>query len=60
MRVLLSNECTLSVPLARFPRLLSASDDDRANYLISAVGLHWEALDEDISVPHLLAGYGDR
>jgi hypothetical protein len=32
----------------------------RSDYLISAAGLHWAALDEDISVAHLLAGYGDR
>lgn len=60
MRVLLDDERTLSVPLSRFPRLQRASAEQRSDYLISAVGLHWEALDEDISVEHLLAGYGDR
>lgn len=60
MRVLLDNERTLIVPLWRFPRLQGASAEQRSDYLISALGLHWEALDEDISVAHLLAGYGDR
>lgn len=60
MRVMLDDARTLSVPLSRFPRLLRASAEQRASYLISAAGLHWEALDEDISLAHLLAGYGDR
>jgi hypothetical protein len=48
------------VPLAWFPRLLSASPEQRRAVEISAFGLHWEALDEDISVAGLLAGRGDR
>ena len=33
-----------------------------AAYVISGAGtgLHWEELDEDISVEHLLLGHGDR
>lgn len=51
----------LGVPLAWFPRLLHASAAQRQGYRISpsGQGLHWEALDEDISVPGLLAGHGD-
>jgi hypothetical protein len=46
----------LSVPLVWFPRLQSASPEQRAGWrLIGAgEGIHWEALDEDISVPRLL------
>jgi Protein of unknown function (DUF2442) len=52
---------TLGVPLAWFPRLLHATPAQRLGYRISPSGrgLHWEALDEDISVPGLLAGRGD-
>ena len=50
---------TLSVPLAWFPRLLHASAHQRAQVTLSSRGLHWEALDEDISVDGLLAGVGD-
>jgi len=52
----------LGVPLAYFPRLAKASASKRKKYVISGggVGLHWEALDEDISVPLLLQGYVDR
>lgn len=46
----------LGVPLAWFPRLMKASPAAREAVEISAFGLHWEALDEDISVPALLSG----
>jgi hypothetical protein len=52
----------LSVPLAFFPRLLNATPQQREVYEISGggTGLHWDEIDEDISVKHLLAGIGDR
>jgi hypothetical protein len=46
----------LGVPLAWFPRLLDASPEQRRNVEISRNGLHWDALDEDISIASLLAG----
>lgn len=51
----------LGVPLAFFPRLLQARPEQREAFVISGggLGLHWDALDEDISVPALLAGQGD-
>ena len=49
----------IAVPLAWFPRLLSASPQQREQVELSRYGLHWEALDEDISVAGLLAGQGD-
>jgi hypothetical protein len=61
MWVELSDGRTLGVPLAWFPRLLHASAAQRENYEISfgGTGLHWEAIDEDISVEGLLAGQAD-
>ena len=52
----------LAVPLVYFPRLAQASVAQRKKYIISGggKGLHWEALDEDISVPALLLGEVDR
>ena len=50
---------TIGVPLVWFPRLLRASPDQRADYQLSPGGIHWEALDEDISVAGLLSGQGD-
>jgi hypothetical protein len=49
---------TLGVPLAWFPRLLRATLDERNQVELSRVGLHWEAIDEDISIAGLLAGRG--
>jgi len=60
MWVALSDGRMLGVPLAWFPRLLRASPEQRATCRISRRGLHWDALDEDISVAGLLAGYGDQ
>ena len=62
MWVQLSDGRQLGVPLAYFPRLANATPQQRENYLISGggSGLHWEDLDEDISVFALLAGHVDR
>jgi len=59
MWVNLADGRVLVVPLAWFPRLLQASAQERAAVQISRQGLHWEALDEDISIAGLLAGVGD-
>ncbi len=50
----------MAVPLAWFPRLLAATPEQRNQFELSPRGIHWEALDEDISVAGLLAGHGDR
>ncbi len=49
----------LAVPLARFPRLLAATPQERARFTLSPRGIHWDELDEDISIDSLLAGRGD-
>jgi hypothetical protein len=60
MRIDLSDGRVLSVPLAWFPRLLRATSAEREAVTISTRGLHWEALDEDISIQGLLAGHSDQ
>jgi hypothetical protein len=50
---------TLGVPLAWFPRLLHATPVQRDAVELSRMGLHWDELDEDISIAGLLAGRGD-
>ena len=49
---------TVSVPVAWYPRLLNASKEERANWRLigKGRGMHWEAVDEDISVEGILAG----
>jgi hypothetical protein len=56
MWVDLADGRTLGVPLAWFPRLLRAAPAERDLVELSRVGLHWEAIDEDISVARLLSG----
>jgi Protein of unknown function (DUF2442) len=56
MWVELTDGRTLGVPLAWFPRLLRATQAERAQVELTRVGMHWEALDEDISIAALLAG----
>ena len=52
----------LSVPLAYFPRLLHATGKQLQQFELSGggTGIHWDELDEDISVEGLLLGIGDR
>ena len=54
----LSDGRTISVPLAWFPRLLQSTPEERNNWRLigKGRGIHWEDIDEDISVEGLLAG----
>ena len=54
--VALSDGRTIGVPLAWFPRLFQATQSQREAVRISSRGLHWEELDEDISIDGLLHG----
>ena len=62
MWVELADGRKLGVPLAYFPRLLNATDQQRNTCIISGggTGLHWEEIDEDICVKSLIMGVGDR
>jgi hypothetical protein len=59
MWVDLSDGRTIGVPLAWFPRLMHALPEQRLKVEFSPRGLHWDELDEDISIDGLLAGHGD-
>lgn len=54
----LSDGRSISVPLAWFPRLVQATPEERNGWRLigKGQGIHWEAVDEDISVEGLLAG----
>ncbi len=56
--VQLADGRVLSVPLVWFPRLASAGTEARSNVTLigDGDGLHWPAVDEDISVAGLLSG----
>ena len=59
MSVDLDDGRTITVPIAWYPRLSHAAPAQRLAYDLSPAGVHWEALDEDISVEGMLAGRGD-
>ena len=54
----LSDGRTISVPLEWFPRLVHSTPEERSNWRLigRGRGIHWEEIDEDISVEGLLAG----
>lgn len=54
----LSDGRTIAVPLAWYPRLLHATTQERNNWrpIGNGQGIHWEDIDEDVSVEGLLAG----
>ena len=57
MIVTLADGRTITAPLEWFPRLRDATPELRNSWRLigSGIGISWEALDEDISVPALLA-----
>ncbi|MBC8555699.1 MAG: DUF2442 domain-containing protein [Candidatus Brocadiales bacterium] len=61
MWVALADGRQLSVPLIFFPRLLNATSEQKNNFELSGggTGIHWEEIDEDISVPGLILGNKD-
>lgn len=58
LRAHLADGRIISVPLSWYPRLLHATPEERSNYEIGGRGrgIHWSAIDEDISVQNLLEG----
>ena len=54
----LSDGRTISVPLAWFPRLVHATEEERNNWKLigKGHGIHWPDLDEDVSVQNLILG----
>ena len=56
LKVVLVDGRVVSTPLAWFPRLLAATPKQRAEWELigGGIGIHWEAIDEDILVASLL------
>jgi len=56
MHVQLSDGREIAVPLEWFPSLRNATDEQKNKWRLigRGVGIHWEELDEDISVEGLL------
>ena len=58
LKVDLADGRRITVPLAWFPRLLHATEEQRSKWelLGAGEGIHWPEIDEDISVAGLLRG----
>src|SRR5919197_5945913 len=56
LTVVLDDGRTISAPLEWFPRLRAATTEQRKAWepIGGGIGLHWEAIDEDISIASLL------
>jgi hypothetical protein len=57
LRVALADGREITVPLEWFARLRDANNDERKDWRLigGGIGIHWEKIDEDISVSTLLA-----
>ena len=60
--VLLSDEREIAVPLKWFPRLSNATEKQRNNWRLigRGIGIHWEDVDEDLSVKGLLTNHSKK
>lgn len=56
MHVLLHDGRELGVPLEWFPKLRDCTESERQNWRLigNGIGIHWEDLDEDLSIDALL------
>jgi hypothetical protein len=54
--VTLADGRKIATPLDWYPRLKSASSTERMNYEIMPMGIHWPAIDEDLSITGMLKG----
>jgi hypothetical protein len=46
----------IATPLDWYPRLKSATPQQRANFEIMPMGIHWPDLDEDLGIAGMLRG----
>jgi hypothetical protein len=54
--VTLADGRKIATPLAWYPRLRRATPEERSNYEIMPLGIHWPDLDEDLSIAGMLQG----
>lgn len=56
LQVVLADRREISVPLEWYPRLQEATPKERNDWTLlgGGLGIHWESLDEDVTVESLL------
>jgi len=59
LTVTFDDDQKVSMPLTFFPRLRAGSAEERAGWELigRGLGVHWESLDEDLSVENILTAY---
>lgn len=57
LHVTLADGRSLSAPIWWYPRLSKAGDAERNEVELMPMGLHWPAVDEDISIASILRGH---
>lgn len=59
LTVQLTDGRVISIPLSWYPRLFHATEDERQTFRLigNGSGIHWEDLDEDISIQSIVAGH---
>ncbi len=58
--VLMDSGLEFSFPCSAYPRLASATDEQRSNLELSRMGIHWPDIDEDLSIRGLLRDHAQR
>jgi Protein of unknown function (DUF2442) len=56
MSAMLEDGRTITVPISWYPQLLNATPKQRLAYELSPAGIHWDEIDEDISIEGMLLG----
>lgn len=46
----------IATPIDWYPRLVKATAEQRSNYQIMPLGIHWPDIDEDLSISGMLKG----
>jgi excisionase family DNA binding protein len=54
--VMLEDGREIAAPIERYPRLAQATPEQRAKVRLTTEGMHWEEIDEDVSVAGMLCG----
>jgi Protein of unknown function (DUF2442) len=59
MSATLEDGRTITVPISWYPRLQNATPQQRLAFELSPAGIHWDEIDEDISIEGMLIGRGE-
>jgi hypothetical protein len=54
--VTLADGRKIATPIDWYPRLKGASAEQRANFVLMPMGIHWPDLDEDLGIAGMLQG----